>query len=222
MDRAQLTRLLLFTAILYVIGFYFIGSAIKPGYSQISNFVSEYNAIGTPWAGTLTYAGFVATAGLLSGFLASAAPLMDVSRASRLGSWLLWSVPASYLLAAIAPCDAGCPIEGSTSQRMHNFLSVVTYFGMGVSVALVSLDSKFNDFALRRIFMLLTGIAFPAVFIVMVQPEVAPWRGLLQRLLDVALAASLILMTWTLIPTGRQARLLHRRTAPRMGASELR
>ena len=206
MDRARFTRLLLVITILYVIGFYFIGSAVKPSYSQLSNFVSEYNATGTPWAGTLTYAGFVATAALLSGFLVSAAPLTQVSGISRLGFWLLWSVPASYLLAAIAPCDAGCPIEGSTSQLLHNAFGIIVYFGMGISIALVSLASGFNSFKLRRTFMLLTGIAFPVVFAIMVQPDLAPWRGLLQRLLDAALAMSLILVSWTLIATCRPAR----------------
>lgn len=205
MDRVQLTRLLLVASILYVIGFYFIGSAMKPGYSQLSNFVSEYNATGTPWAGTLTYAGYLATAVLLSAFLAAAAPLAQVSGISRLGFWLLWSVPASFFLAVIAPCDAGCPIEGSASQLMHNFLAIVTYFGMGASVALVSLASRFRAFKLRRTFMLLVGVAFPIVFIAMVQPEVAPWRGLLQRSLDIALAISLILIAWTLIPSGQRA-----------------
>lgn len=203
MDRVQLTRLLLITTILYVIGFYFIGSAVKPGYSQFSNFVSEYNATGTPWADTLTYAGFVATAALLSCFLVAAAPLAQVSGTSRLGFWLLWSAPASYLLAAIAPCDAGCPIEGSTSQLLHNAFGIFAYFGMGISLALVSLASGFSSFKLRRAFMLLTGIAFPVVFIVMIHPSMAPWRDLLQRLLDVALAASLILVAWTIIATER-------------------
>ena len=45
---------------MYAIGFYFIGAALKPGYSQRSNFISEYNATGTPWAGALTYADFLA------------------------------------------------------------------------------------------------------------------------------------------------------------------
>lgn len=206
MDRAQLTRLLLVASILYVIGFYFIGSAIKPGYSQLSNFVSEYNATGTPWAGTLTYAGYLATAVLLSAFLVSAAPLAQVSGASRLGFWLLWSIPASFFLAVIAPCDVGCPIEGSASQLLHNFLAIASYFGMGAGIVLISLASGFSAFKLRRAFMLLVGIAFPVVFIAMVQPEVAPWRGLLQRSLDVALAVSLVLMAWTLIPSGPQAR----------------
>ena len=205
MDRAQLTRLLLVISILYVIGFYFIGSAIKPGYSQLSNFVSEYNATGTPWANTLTYAGFVATTALVSCFLVAAAPITQVSGVSRFGFWLLWSVPFSYFVGAIAPCDAGCPAEGSTSQLWHNALSVLAYFGMGISVALVSLAPGFRSFKLRRTFMLLTGIAFPVVFVAMVQPDFAPWRGLLQRLLDVAMAASLALVVFTIFATGRRA-----------------
>ena len=206
MDRARFARLLLVTTIVYVIGFYFIGSAVKPGYSQLSNFVSEYNATGTPWAGTLTYAGFLATAVLLSAFLASAASLAQVSGMSRLGFWLLWSVPASYALAGIAPCDAGCPVEGSTSQVLHNAFSVIFYLGMGAGIALVSLAPGFNAFRLRRTFMLLTGVAFPIVFVLMVQPDLAPWRGLLQRLLDVALAMSLVLFSQTLVIPGLPGR----------------
>lgn len=206
MDRAQLTRLLLVLSILYTIGFYFIGSAIKPGYSQLSNFVSEYNATGTARANTLTYAGFLATSVLLSAFLISATPLVQVSGASRLGFWLLWSLPASFFLALFAPCDAGCPIEGSTSQLMHNLYAIVTYFGMGAGIALISLARKFSAFKLRRAFMLLVGVAFPVVFVIMIQPDIAPWRGLIQRLLDVALAASLILIAWTLVSSDKQAR----------------
>ena len=89
---------------------------------------------------------------------------------------------------------------------MHNFLAIVTYFGMGISIALISLAPGFSVFKLRRAFMLLVGIAFPIVFIAMVQPEVAPLRGLLQRSLDIGLAASLILIAWTLIPSDQQAR----------------
>jgi len=206
MDRVQLTRLLLVLSILYVIAFYFIGSAIKPGYSQLSNFVSEYNATGTAWANTLTYAGFFATSALLSAFLIAANPLVQVSGASRLGFWLLWSLPASFFLALLAPCDAGCPIEGSTSQIIHNLYGIVTYFGMGAGIALISLAPKLSEFKLRRTFMLLVGVSYPIVFVIMIQPDVAPWRGLMQRLLDVALAISLVLIAWTLVSSGQSAR----------------
>lgn len=203
MNRAKLARLLLLASILYVIGFYFIGSAIKPGYSQISNFVSEYNATGTPWAETLTYAGFAATTAILVAFLVTASPLLKVSGASRLGAWLLWSLPASYFLAVIAPCDAGCPLEGSSSQIAHNLLAIVTYFGMGASIFLISLAPEFGKFKLRRSFLLMTGIAFPVVFFLMVHPDLASCGGLLQRLLDVLMAISLALVVWTLAPSGR-------------------
>lgn len=205
MDRAQFTRLLLIACILYVIGFYFIGSAIKPGYSQLANFVSEYNATGTAWARTLTFAGFLATAVLLSAFLLSARPLVQVSGISRLGFWLLWSLPASFLLGVLAPCDAGCPIEGSTSQQLHNVFGILVYLGMGVSVALLSLAHGFNAFAWRRTFMLLAGLAFPLVFVLMVQPDLSPWRGFLQRVLDIAMALSLIFVYQTLVRPARQA-----------------
>lgn len=198
MNRAKLARLLLLASILHVIAFYFIGSAIKPGYSQVSNFVSEYNATGTPWAQTLTYAGFATTTAILVAFLVTASPLLRVSGASRLGAWLLWSVPASYFLAVIAPCDAGCPPGGSASQIAHNLLAIATYLGMGASIFLLSLAPGFGNFKLRRGFLLLGGVAYPVLFFLMVQPELASWAGLLQRLLDVVMAISLGLVVWTL------------------------
>lgn len=198
MSRTKLARILLLASILHVVAFYFIGSAIKPGYSQVSNFVSEYNATGTAWAETLTYAGFATTTAILVAFLLTAAPLLRVSGASRLGAWLLWSVPASYFLAVIAPCDAGCPLEGSASQIAHNLLAIVTYVGMGASIFLLSLASGFGNFKLRRGFLLVGGIAYPVVFFLMVQPELASWGGLLQRMLDVVMAISLALVVWTL------------------------
>ena len=206
MNKPQFVRLLLAASILYVIGFYFIGSAVKPGYSQVSNFISEYNATGTASAYTLTYAGFAATAFILSTFLVAATPHLKASGASPSGIWLLWSLPASYFLAVVAPCDAGCPLEGSISQLAHNFFAVVTYFGMGASIFVVAWAGKFTEFRLRRSFLLITGAAYPIVFFLMVQPELASWAGLLQRLLDVAMAACLVLIVWTLIPTDTKVR----------------
>ncbi|SIR16425.1 DUF998 domain-containing protein [Solilutibacter tolerans] len=192
MDRIKLTRTLLIASILYAAAFYFVGSAIKPGYSQFSNFVSEYNATGTAWARTLTYSGFLVTAVLLSAFLICARPLAHVSGASRLGFLLLWSLPASFLLGVFAPCDAGCPVEGSTSQILHNVLGILVYFGMGAGIALVSFAPGLRFLTWRRTFLLLTGVAFPVVFFLMVQPDLSSWRGLLQRLLDIAMALSLL------------------------------
>lgn len=199
-DRARLARRLLAATIVYVVGFYCVGSAIKPGYSQLSNFISEYNATGTAWAGTLTWAGFFASAVLQSAFLVAAATFLCARGGSRAGYALLWCLPASFLLAVVAPCDAGCPVEGSASQALHNIGGILAYLGMGAGIALLGMAPAFRAFALRRACLIGTGAAFPIVFVLMVQPELESWRGLLQRGLDVALAISLALALRTLIP----------------------
>lgn len=53
-------------------------------------------------------------------------------------------------------------------------------FGMGASVALVALAPGSRPFRLRRAFLLATGIAFPMVFVAMLQAGLAPVRGLRQ------------------------------------------
>lgn len=204
MSRVLLTRVLLMASVAYVVFFYFFGAAIKPGYSQLSNFVSEYNATGTPWAGMLTYVGFVATAAFLACFLVAAAPVAQVSGVSRVGFWLLWSVPFSFLIGAIAPCDAGCPAEGSASQTVHTLLGALAYVGMGTGIALLSFAPSFRPYRWRRLFMIFTGLAFPVVFIIMVQSDFASFRGLLQRLLDVVMAVSLLLTVFTILATERR------------------
>ncbi|MEN1727348.1 MAG: DUF998 domain-containing protein [Pseudomonadota bacterium] len=199
MTRERLAWTLLWTAIVYALGFYFIGAAIKPGYSQLSDFISEYNATGTAWACVLTYVGFAVMTVLLSIFLWLASSLVEARGLSRVGTWLLWAFPASYLIAVVAPCDAGCPVEGSNSQMLHNLLGVVTYFAMGVGVFLLGFHGRLKAYPLRRAYLWLTGLAFPIVFVLMVQPELGDWAGLMQRLLDLSMAVVFMLMLSTLI-----------------------
>lgn len=42
---------------------------------------------------------------------------------------------ASYIGSVVFPCDAGCPVEGSASQWVHNTLLWVLYAGAMVAVA---------------------------------------------------------------------------------------
>ncbi len=71
---------------------------------------------------------------------------------------------------------------------------------MGAGVALVALAPGFDAFKARRTLLLLTGAAFPVVVYIVVQPKFALWRGLIQRMLDVAMAMFLIVLVWTILP----------------------
>lgn len=199
MTRLGLARALAIVAIVYAAAFYFVGAAIKPGYSQMTNFISEYNATGTAYAELLTYAGFAAVAGLIAAFLIAVAPYARVQGISRVGFWMLWAAPASYALAVAYPCDAGCPLDGSFSQQMHNWLAIAAYGFTGLSLILLSRAPVLAvEARWARPFLLASGVAWIAVFAVMVLPEVAAVRGLLQRSLDVLLAGGLLIVAFGL------------------------
>ena len=125
MNPIKLARVLAVCVVLFGLAFYAIGAAIKPGCSSASQFISELNATGTAWAGALGYFGFVPLGVLFGAFLWVARPLAQVRGVSRLGWWLLWAQPLSLVAVALAPCDAGCPLEGSASQAVHNLQAVI-------------------------------------------------------------------------------------------------
>ena len=185
---------------LYGLGFYIVGAALKPGFSSRTQFISELNATGTPWALELGWLGFAPIALLLAAFLVLATPRAQVRGASRLGWWLLWSLPLAFAGVALFPCDAGCPIGGSASQDAHDLIGVLTYFASALALGLLALAPAHPRVTpALRIFLGATGVAFVLIFVAMLLPPLAPVRGLLQRGADAALAASLLLLAWRIV-----------------------
>lgn len=160
MNRTQLTRALCIVTIVYAAAFYTVGGSVKPGYSHVSSFISELNATGTPWASTLGLVGFVPIALLLAAFLVAARPLVRVEGVSRAGFRLLWSQPLAFIGVVLAPCDAGCPVAGSSVQDLHNLIGLVTYFGAGLAIFLLSFAPILSaDAAGARVGLRIAGVA---------------------------------------------------------------
>jgi hypothetical protein len=207
MDRTVLARTLAIATIAFAFLFYTIGGLAKPGYSHVSNFISELNASGTAWAATFSFAGFLPMGLLLAAFLVVAAPLVAVRGLSRIGYSLLWSQPLALVGTAFAPCDAGCPTDGSRTQDIHNLLGVATYFAAGLGIVLLSFAPALEGREkIWRSVLRVAALVFLAIFILMLQPGFAPWRGLIQRFLEVVLAALLMFVAWRLIPRTRSRR----------------
>ena len=102
------------------------GGWLKGDYNHVAQYTSELNATGTAWAWQIGALGFVF--GLLAfALLWVAAPIAPVTGVSRVGYWLLTAEPVVWIGSALAPCDPGCPIEGSLSQNIHNLLGGTTY-----------------------------------------------------------------------------------------------
>ncbi len=102
------------------------GEILKPNYSYVSQYISELNAINTPYADVVSWFGF-GLFGLISAVTIFAlAKHVPVRGWSKFGYWLLLAEPIAYIGSAFYPCDLGCPTEGSISQFMHNLLGLLT------------------------------------------------------------------------------------------------
>ncbi|MGV8940328.1 MAG: DUF998 domain-containing protein [Lysobacter sp.] len=195
--RVRRARLLALATIFFAVAFYTVGAAIKPGYSHAANFISELNATGTPWALALGLAGFLPLGLLFAAFLVTAIPIAQVSGASRLGLWLLWSQPAAFIGTAFAPCDAGCPIGGSALQVAHDALGLITYLSCALALALLSSEKTLSRGL--RLFLGIAAIAWLVLFVAMVQPEAMQVRGFLQRIAEGLLATSILIVAWRML-----------------------
>ncbi|MFC0682543.1 DUF998 domain-containing protein [Lysobacter korlensis] len=196
-NRIKLARVLAVGSVGYAIAFYMAGGALKPGYSHTANFISELNATGTPWAQELGLFGFVPLGLLLAAFLWVAYPVGRAAGASRSGFLLLWSQPLAYIGVAAAPCDPGCPADGSSLQQVHNLLGLVTYFAAAAGFFLLSFHPRLAIGG--RWFLRTAAIAWLGLFIVMLAPEFSPVRGLLQRVAEAILWSCVLLVAWRML-----------------------
>lgn len=197
-NKIWLSRLLAVIVVIFTTTFYLVGAALKPGFSQTSQFISELNATGTPWATEFSWFGFMPVGVLLAFFLAVSTSVVQLSGASRFGFLLLWSQPIAFIGVALAPCDPGCPIGGSPMQQLHDFLGLVTYLPAGLGFLLLSTAPNISKTV--RGFFVGAGLAWFALFFFMLLPEFAFMRGLLQRTADALLGATLLVIAWRLTP----------------------
>lgn len=200
MNRTTLARSLAVMATATATAVITGGGAVKGGYSHVSNFISELTAVGSPFAETIALYGFLPIAVLLAAFLVVAAPLVPVRGASRAGYWLLLTQPVAYISVAVVPCDLGCPAEGSITQGLHNLFGVVTYFGAAVGLVLMSRAPSLSKSASTG--FVIAGVLWLAVFVLMLEPALAPWRGFLQRVAEAILWGVVLFIAWRMLPQG--------------------
>ena len=203
MSRVRTARSLAFLAVAWGAAFYTIGERLKPGYSGVTQYISELNATGTALASEFGWFGFLPVGVLLAAFMVAAHPLARVRGASRLGWWLLWSQPIAFIGVALAPCDAGCPVGGSPTQDLHDFLGVTTYFAGALALVLLSFAPAHPRVTAGvRVFLRVAGSGFVFLFVAMLMPDTAAYRGVLQRVADAMLAIALLLVAWRIVRPG--------------------
>ena len=187
-------------AIFYLVVVYG-GASLKDDYSHISQYISELNASGSSWSWQIGYLGFLPL-GLL-GFLLLLVVVTNakLTGAIHIGGWLLVAEPIAYIGSAFAPCDLGCPTAGSLSQNIHNILSLVTLPVTTLGLVLLSLNERLT--LPKRMGWIVLAATFISLYALALVPDLAPWKGLLQRAAEGILYGSLCIVGWKLLATTR-------------------
>lgn len=177
---------------LFWIGLQLMASWVKPEFNHVSQYISEINATGTPNAGVLGWVGFIPLAMVAFSLLVSIRSHLRVRGVSHIGWLLLFLWPLGYLLSALAPCDAGCPIDGSSSQEIHNVVAVISYWGFACGSLLLAFTPK-TAWTVRVAFVLL-AVIIALGFLLMTAYPLLEIRGAIQRFTEVAQLAVFWLM----------------------------
>jgi len=200
--RSQRWLIMVFVAL--YLPMLFGGAALKPGYSPVSQYISELGASGSAHARLISVFGFIPVGVLAAMLLWASAPLVPVSGASRLGYWLLMFEPLAWIGSALAPCDLGCPSTGSLSQSLHTLLGLFTYVGTALGLVLLATTPAIST-STRLLWIALAAL-WLLLFALMALPPLQPWRGLLQRLAEWSVYSALCISAWRL---GNPARMAH-------------
>ncbi len=185
----------------------FGGAALKVEYSHLSQYISELNATGSAWSWQIGFFGFLPLGLLGVVLLLVVARRVELHGISKIGCWMLMAEPIAYIGSALAPCDLGCPSTGSLSQNAHNILSVVTLPITTVGLVLLSCDRRLA--LVQRVGWLALAASFITLYAIALVPDVAQWRGLLQRLAEGVLYGCLCIISWKLLAGPRRAAELH-------------
>jgi len=175
------------------------GGALKPDYSHIAQYISELNETGTPYAGIVSWFGFFLFGALASVLLIATAHNAPVRGISRIGYWLLMAEPIAYIGSALAPCDVGCPADGSLSQLMHNTLAVLTILSTTLGLFLLSFTPKISF--LQRVLWVGLACLWQVAFVYMIDDSMGEFRGLIQRVGEGVLYGILCISAWRILGT---------------------
>jgi hypothetical membrane protein len=127
-QAAKLSALTAMAYLIVMVVMVVVAGALTPGYSHVSQFISELGARGSPQEWGVRLGGFLPLGIFLLAFCWFAYAALPRSSGTTLGLVGLALYAAGYLVAAAFPCDLGCrPAEPSTSQLVHNAAGLLGY-----------------------------------------------------------------------------------------------
>lgn len=158
-------------------------ASLRPGYSHISNTISELGETGASKAHLVAF-GFFLPVGLIVWLALWLAHRHRPGQDMSLVSPALAGLGTGYVIGAFFPCDPGGPLFGSWRTLVHNAAGLIDYGGTALGFLMFCRYCARHKMRPQAVSF---GIAAALGFIAMVLlgiPAVFPVRGAVQRLAE--------------------------------------
>jgi Protein of unknown function (DUF998) len=176
------------------------GALLIPGYSQVSQFLSESYAIDTKYGIYLRLLGYIPSGLLMLLFCFTAVKHLPKSKATSValkGIGLFYG--GGTILTAIFPCDAGCNkemINPSIAQFIHSLSGLFSYVTVPFFVIMLGFASvKWTGAGNTGKIILLCGFVSLVFAVLFFSQLNSPYGGLIQRTLEGSILLALLLTT---------------------------
>ena len=154
---------------------------LYPGYSHLTQAMSELGAAGAPHSLIMNMAGLGLLGAMILAFAAGLHQSIRQHSGTTVGAVLIGASGLSLVMTAIFPCDTGG--ETTTSGMVHGAFAVVGVVCMIVGMLIISLvlaeDSHWQRYA---IFTVATALLASALAVLYGFDVIVTWKGALQRI----------------------------------------
>jgi hypothetical membrane protein len=157
---------------------------LTPGYSPVTEMVSELGARGMPYADLANYVGFVPTGVFIVLFSLGLRPILGRGALTGIISGLVALTGLGVLGTGLFQCDPGCSLEGASVEMIAHALSgLVTFTFSAFTPLVMSLYYwRSNRRGVHFAYSILTSVVLIALMGLMFSPAISEYRGLDQGL----------------------------------------
>ncbi len=174
------------------------GAFLIPGFSQVSQFLSESYAIDTKYGLYLRLLGYIPSGIfilLFCFYVVKHLPKNRITTTALRGIGLFYG--GGTLLTAIFPCDAGCNkemINPSLAQFIHSLAGLLTYITVPFFVIMLGFAAlKWSKSKTTGKIILLCGFVSLLFAVLFFSQLSSPYGGLIQRTLEGSILLSILL-----------------------------
>jgi hypothetical protein len=160
-----------------------MAGAATPGYDHLRQFISELGETGAAHGRLVSLGGFLPVGLLVLVFLWAGLPALRWNRRTTAALICLSGVGWGYVVAALAPCDPGCPYGGTLAQNLHTLAGFFHYGGAAAGLFLFAAAARSSP-RWRPLWPLTLAAAVVALVGGLGMLLLPEWDGLFQRVAE--------------------------------------